>query len=308
MIRIKEIQSYKNFGACISLSNEYIELYVTVDIGPRIIYLASHGCENIMFNDVNRDFSYDVSSLYSENDKWYMYGGHRLSISPESFPKTFYPDNDKVVYEYLPNGIVLSPAVQKVTGLAYTLTITLDENAPKVTVLHTIKNTGKESVKISVCGLSVMDTGGTLIVPMNTDDTGLLPNRHFSLWPYTKFNDKRLFWGNSYIGLENKPDCESPVKVSVNNVSGKMAYINHNQAFVKQFLFDCGANIVYPDFDTNCEFYSCKHYTIVESLSPVYVLNTNESITHTETWKILKDIEQLKLNEKNCSKLASIIF
>lgn len=308
MIKTKEIQNYKNYGACISLSNENIELYVTVDCGPRIIYLACSGCENMMFNDVDREISHDVSSLFSEGDKWFIYGGHRLWASPEEFPKTYYPDNEKVVYEYLPNGVILTPAVQKVTGLAYSIVITLDETEPKVSIVHTIKNTNKETCKIAAWGLSVMDAGGTLIVPMNTEDTGFLPNRHISLWPYTKFSDKRMYWGDSYLGLKHDSECEGPIKVSLNNVSGKIAYINHNQAFVKSFLSLYNEDVTYPDFDTNCEFYSCKQFTEVESLSPLYTLKTGDSLTHTEEWTLIKGIKDFKLTEANCKKVAEKIF
>jgi hypothetical protein len=97
MISIKEVP-YKNFGKCLSISNEKLELLVTVDIGPRIIKCNLVGKENLMFNDVERKISHDVSELFGEGKTWFIYGGHRIWLSPEKLPDTYYPDNEKVVY------------------------------------------------------------------------------------------------------------------------------------------------------------------------------------------------------------------
>lgn len=45
---------YKNFGNCFTISNGLCELYVTTDVGPRIIKFNPIGKENIMFEDVER--------------------------------------------------------------------------------------------------------------------------------------------------------------------------------------------------------------------------------------------------------------
>ncbi|MCL1911384.1 MAG: hypothetical protein FWG13_04185, partial [Leptospirales bacterium] len=55
-------ENYKNFGSCKVISNGLFEIYVTTDIGPRIIKLNLIGKENLMFNDVDRAAFEDVSS------------------------------------------------------------------------------------------------------------------------------------------------------------------------------------------------------------------------------------------------------
>ena len=69
MISIKEVK-YKNFGKCLAISNDYMEVFVTVDIGPRIIKCNLKGRENMMFEDVERNFSNDVSSMFGEDKTW----------------------------------------------------------------------------------------------------------------------------------------------------------------------------------------------------------------------------------------------
>ena len=46
------------------------------------------------------------------NRAWYLYGGHRLWITPESAPETYYPDNEEVKFEYTDNGAVFTPNAQ----------------------------------------------------------------------------------------------------------------------------------------------------------------------------------------------------
>ena len=55
-VRVSNKQ-YKNFGNCVFLDNGLISLGVTVDLGPRIIYFARRGKENVLFEDVERRFT-----------------------------------------------------------------------------------------------------------------------------------------------------------------------------------------------------------------------------------------------------------
>ena len=48
MISIREVR-YKNFGKCLAISNDFMEVFVTVDIGPRIIKCNLKGKEHMMF-------------------------------------------------------------------------------------------------------------------------------------------------------------------------------------------------------------------------------------------------------------------
>lgn len=48
MVSIKEIESFKDYGRCICVTNGVIEAYVTVDIGPRIIRFGYVDGQNMM--------------------------------------------------------------------------------------------------------------------------------------------------------------------------------------------------------------------------------------------------------------------
>ena len=85
MITFKE-KEYKNFGKCLEISNGIVDLLVTLDIGPRIIRYGFCGKENMFYEDIDRlthNKSDELKEVYGDDAVWYLYGGHRLWISPE---------------------------------------------------------------------------------------------------------------------------------------------------------------------------------------------------------------------------------
>ena len=143
---ITEIVSYKKFGKCLRLDNGKIEAYVTLDVGPRIIKFNCSGKENMLFNDDPLERFVDVSAGFGEGKKWYTFGGHRMWVSPEEMPKTYYPDHEPVQYtDSEIDGAVkvhIIPPCQKITDMQAELMITMgDDNSLKV--MHYLKNMEK---------------------------------------------------------------------------------------------------------------------------------------------------------------------
>ena len=306
MVSIREV-SYKNFGKCLSISNEKLELLVTIDIGPRIIKLNLTDKENLMYNDVERKNTQDVSELFGEGKIWNIYGGHRIWLSPEKFPDTYYPDNDKVVYSTFADGAVFTPIQQDKTDIQIELKVQMDPTEPKVTITNKITNCQKAPITGAVWCLSVMDKNGAVIVPQPQEDTGLLANRTLAIWPYTKMTDKRIFWGDKYIALRQDPSISAPIKYGINNTQHKAAYVNYGQALVKDFDVD-HENSTYPDGGMSCEVYACGDFTECESISPLRTLKKGESIVHTERWEILDGIEIESFSNESLEELANKIF
>ncbi|HBJ24735.1 MAG TPA: hypothetical protein DDY65_01820, partial [Ruminococcaceae bacterium] len=70
--------NYKNFGKCVKLDNGMASIIVTVDVGPRIISYCLNGHENMLLEDVDREFKDDSPELreyFGEDKTWYIYGG-----------------------------------------------------------------------------------------------------------------------------------------------------------------------------------------------------------------------------------------
>lgn len=290
MITCKETE-YKNYGKCLTISNGLIEIYVTVDVGPRIIKCNVADGENLMKNDVERKFSEDVSSAFGENERWYIYGGHRMWVSPENMPLSYYPDNNKLVYELTPGGAVFKPAAQRVNNMRHELEIAMSADKPELDVVHRLTNESEETVEGAIWALSVMDAGGVAIVPQPKEDTGLLGNRVLALWPYTKMEDSRVFWGSDYIALRQDVTVEDKFKLGVNNTSGWLAYINHGQALIKSYAPAHGTE-KYPDFGVSTELFTNSGFLEAETLSPLYAIAPEETVSHTERWRLVGGVEK----------------
>lgn len=306
MVSVKEEASYKNYGKCLSVSNGAMEILVTVDVGPRIIRCSLIGKENLMHEDLPRNTTQDVSSLFGEGKTWNIYGGHRLWLSPEKFPDTYYPDNDKVVYLPTASGVEFIPPKQEHTGIAHSVVITMDETEPKLKITHKITNTGKNSLTGAAWALTVCAEGGAVIVPQPKEQTGLLANRVLALWPYTDMQDKRLFWGTDYIALRQDPSVEAPIKYGIFNTAGKVAYLNHGQALVKEFT--PMPDKPHVDYGMNCEVYACKYFTEAETISPIQTIKGGEAIIHEEAWTLYGDVSVGSFSNRSLAEVAKKIF
>ena len=286
---------YKNFGECLTVTNGLFEMYITTDIGPRIIKYNPVGKENIMFEDVDRIMNKPVGSLaevYGEEDYWNIYGGHRFWISPESWPVTYYPDNEKVNVEICGNTVTLTTPVQRVTGYKETIKLTFSEVSTAVSVNHILENKSEEEKTCSIWAITVLSQNGKCIVPQSSRKTGLLSNRTLMLWPYTDLNDERLTVDNKYITLCQNPDANSSLKFGINNEDGYIWYINHGYTFRKYFITNHIKNS-YPDNGCSCEVYTNRLFLEAESLSPLKTLQPGEKTEHTEVWELLDTTEPI---------------
>jgi hypothetical protein len=284
MGRVKTIRKqYKGWENCIEISNGIVDLIATTDVGPRIIRFGFIGKEN--------EFC-EVESQIGKigGDEWNIFGGHRLWHSPEHKPRSYEPDNAKIEYWEKENGIVLSQPVEAWAQIKKEIEVTISPNKAQVTLLHRLINKGAWPIKLAAWALTVMAPGGKVIIPQVTKDTGLLPNRMISLWPYTKLNDHRVYWGEKYITLLHDSNAKEAFKIGMPNEDGWAAYVNHGHLFIKQFQYVKGA--LYPDFGASSfETYTCDYMTEIESLSPLVALEPDESVEHMEIWSLYDNVK-----------------
>lgn len=279
-------ESYKNFGKCIVMDNGICTLKITVDVGPRIIYYALNGMENMLKEDINRDTVRDSDELHNffgTGENWYIYGGHRLWTSPEAWPDSYTPDNSPVEYEISGNTVVLKPELRTKVGEGHTMTVTLSETSADVTIGHKVTNIYDRELTLAPWCLTVMDKGGVEVVPQCRKKTGLLSNRRLVIWEYTDVNDERYYLSNDYITLKQTDKAQS-FKVGFNNEDGWGAYLNKGQLFVKRFDFDEGAE--YPDYGCNYETFTDPFIMEIETLGALKTLKPDESIEHEERWSL----------------------
>lgn len=288
MIQSKEIEN-GIYGRCLSMSNGSIEVFVTLDFGPRVCRLAFIGGENF-FKEFESfgDGGYLGDDCKFEDDRFFNRGGHRFWLSPESKPRTTYPDNKPVEYKLTPNGAVFTQKVQEINEVQLSIEISMSENEDKLSVTHNAKNTGYWPKEFATWAISVSAQGGTEIIPQNITDTGLLPNRFLSLWPYTKINDPRLCIGDKYIRLVQKPEIRNALKIGLMQERPWAMYFHHNDLFVK--TYEVVKNAKYPDNNCTYETYVCGSFIELETLGELKVANPGETNSHTETWQLFKNV------------------
>ena len=306
MIKHEKI-TFKNYGSCIKLSNGIIEAVVTIDIGPRIVYFGFVGKENIMnsakdeFGETNNE---KFDNHFYKGATWRNYGGHRLWVSPEKEPDTYYPDCKPVSYTITDNGVILTPDEQIENKRALQVELSMHDNEPVMDVTHVLKNTSDTVQDIAPWALSVCERGGVLIVPMNTNNTGLLHNRVMSIWPYTDPQDKRLFLGKKYVTLIQDPQNEDCMKLGFDLNVGRAFYVLGNSVFEKKY-YPNHPNGRYPDGGVSMETYNCGLFIEIETLGEQKQMQTGEEVSHKETWIMHK--KPCSFDPKNDSSVDNFV-
>ncbi len=283
MVKFKENYNYKGWKNCIQIENGDLELIVTTDIGPRVIKFGFIDDINIFFVDEN-----DAGK--TGGDEWRLYGGTRLWHAPENIPRTYYPDNEPVKYDWNGSELVLEQKTEKTTGLQKKMIIKLSDKSPEnVVVTYRIYNRNLWPVKFSVWALSVMEKNGRIIVPhepFQKHSENLLPARPIVLWAYTDMSDPRWTWGSRYIQLRQDPKASTPQKIGVFNKVGWTAYYLKGNVFVKKF--NCLKDMEYPDFQSNMEIYTDENIIEFETLGNLAEVEPGGFGEHKETWQLFK--------------------
>lgn len=289
MLNFKELDAYKDYGRALEITNGTIKAIITLDVGPRIIYFGFIDGKNIMCDDREllggrTDESYE--KLFGAGKKWENLGGHRIWAAPEEWPLTYTPDDSPVSYQKTESGAIFNFNSSEKAGFKKTLEIIMDSNDAKMQVNMSLKNISDTARDCSIWALTVSTTGGTLVLPMNNDDTVLLPNRVISVWPYTNIKDYRYEISDKYAVIENSAE-EKPMKLGFDLKRGNSYYFVNGNVFRKEFdTFHDKKQY----FDNGCSFetYNCDKFIEIETLGPIEHVTPGSEIKHTENWSLYK--------------------
>lgn len=290
MTNVKELQNFKDYGKVVSISNGIIEAYVTIDIGPRIIRFGYVGEQNIL-HSTHSDFSprggEEYENHFGKGRYWDNFGGHRVWIAPESFPETYSPDDKPVKYEITPDGAIFTPPAETENSVQKQIEVKMSGDSANMQVIMRVTNIGKETKKFAIWGLSVSEKNGTLIIPMNDNDTGLLSNRIISVWPYTDMMDERIYWGKKYITVRQNPNNECHAKIGTDLNCGTVYFVLGNDVFRKKFK-TLHPNAEYPDGGCSFETYTDDAIIENETLGELKNVAPGETSEHSESWSLFK--------------------
>ena len=288
-------------GNCVMISDDRVELVVSVDFGPRIVQAGIIGRVNFMKQDIDGVLVSELGDSKFDDNLFRNRGGHRFWISPEAFPRTYYPDNEPVCFEIIENGAIFTPAAQVANDLQLKIKITLNELNHEYKIEHYVTNEGYWPKKLAIWPITVVANRGTELIPQNTDNTMLLPNRAFAMWPYSKFTDPRLNITDKYIYIKQDPEVKCSFKIGLYQEHSWGAYFLENDMFVKKY--DSQVDAEYPDFGCSYESYTNNDILEMESLSPLYTVESGETISHTEIWCFYENVN-IPASDSEADELA----
>ncbi len=307
MVKVNTVESYKEYGKCVSISNGVIEAYVTVDLGPRIIKFGYVDGQNIMC-DTRSDFvpnqTAEYEAFYGKGRSWENFGGHRIWVTPERYPQTYTPDDRPVKYEVDGNSVTFICLDDCEAGIAKTLTLNMDPDDANMTVKMDVKNISGADKEFSVWAITVCAPDSTLIIPMNTNDTGYLHNRNISVWPYTDLRDERIYFGKKYATVKQERSATTPVKLGFDLNQGTAYLVMGEDIFIKRYKAN-HQKAVYPDGNCSFETYTNDVMIEVESLSEVKNVANGGVHSYTEFWSLIK--KPCDVDFKNDDSIDSLI-
>ena len=287
-----EIVNYSGHQCCV-LENNTVQLLVTRSVGPRIISFRFRDGDNVLAE--LPDFVTDCPG----SGVFHFYGGHRLWHAPEEPSRTYLPDDFPVDVSPLSNGLIATQQAEPKTGLQKSIEILLNGHTSQVILTHRITNHGLWDVTCAPWAITQFKTGGTAIFPQIRKNTGVLPNRTLTLWPYTDMTNPNVHWGRDYILIYAK--MNSAFKIGFPNPRGWQAYWLNGILFVKQAEFQAQAE--YYDYGSSSESYCNDQFIELETLAPISKIPPGGTATHIETWNLYKYIDRPQ-NESNVHALA----
>jgi len=282
-----EMVEYKNFGACVRLSNGEVEVLVTADIGPRVIAYRFIGDEN-MLAEIGPENKVDT-----DLGTWHPRGGHRLWHAPEAKPRSYSPDNDPVeIVKESDFSVRATEIVEPATGIVKEMVVTLAASGTKVTIEHRLTNTNLWTIELAPWALTIMRSGGKTIIPQepfipHTDK--LLPARPMVLWNYTDLSDSRWYWGKKFVTLLCDASITHPQKLGVANKRGWAGYLVDGSLFVKKFPYIEGET--YPDNGCNFETFTSGDFMEVETVGSYGPVHPDCTAVHVENWFLFKGVQ-----------------
>ncbi len=278
----KNMETVKFLGQdCVTLENGAVKLLIAQSIGPRILWLSLAGGKNLLAEVP--DFVVECPG----SGPFHFYGGHRLWHAPELIGRTYLPDDSPVTITDIDGGLLVTQDIEARTGLQKSIDVRLKDRTTQVEIIHRITNRGVWPVTCAPWAITQLKTGGVAILPQITKDTGVLPNRSVSLWPYTNPSEPNVKWGRTLILVEAK--LNGPFKIGFPNPRGWLAYWLDGTLFVKRSKYE--AQAAYYDFGSSSEFYCNNRFAELETLGPSQTIEPEETAVHVETWELHTGIE-----------------
>jgi hypothetical protein len=261
-----------------TLQNDHLRLDYLVEAGPRLVRLIASGSPHNLLAEV------PDAHWPTPWGEYHLHGGHRIAVAPEALGLSYVPDESGLQREDILDGVRLIRPTETASGLSKSIEVQLHPDRPVLTLRQTVRNERAEPVEIAAWSITQLNLGGIAVAPLRS--TSIMnrqrPDRQLVLWPYSSWQDERLFADDDYVWIEARPTAEE-LKVGL-LTSGWLGYWRAGVFFLKRF--DPQLEQPHPDLNTNAQLYCNQGFIELESLAPLAVLEPGECSILLETWEI----------------------
>jgi hypothetical protein len=267
------------------ISSRHLRIEFLTQAGPRLVGLYPVGDKKNLLAELVEP-TWDTP--YGD---YKMYGGHRLWHSPEAMPRSYLPDNDGLIIENTPGGVCLIQPEEPGSHLLKSMELTLYEDRPAVTIMHTLENKGLWEVELAPWAITQLALGGVAVLPTGAppDASPYTPNRQVALWSYSSWDDDRLHINDLFWFVDGK-SRDRAFKVGYSNTAGWIGYRVDDLFFHKHF--DPQLDRPHSDSQCNAECYVYNRFIELETLGPLVRLAPGQKLTHREVWFIEKGVHE----------------
>ena len=277
-----ESTAYAGWNDCLSLSNGVLEVVCTTEVGPRIVHVGLADEGNLCHLD-------EDAGTIPNDDEWHLFGGHRLWHAPERDGRTDQPDNDAVGVDRHGDVVTFTQPTEPATNVRKSLTVRLADDAPRATITHRLVNEGRWPIEIAPWAISVFETGGTALLPIEARGTGRTADRTVALWPYTEVDDDRLALDAGAVVVDGRTCEADPLKVGVEGRDGWAAYALDGQVLRKEFVRHDDA--AYPDRGAAAQVFTDGSMLELETVGQLETVDPGQSTAHVEEWTLFDGVD-----------------
>lgn len=282
-VNITEI-NYKDYGKCLKVTNDIVEVIISIQYGPRIVKYG-------YVNDINHFAEGIEDKISTENGDYYIIGGHKFLYLTDNEKNIYIPDNKKVEYESIDGGIKLIQEIEEHTYFQKNIEITFEGDS-KLKILHKIVSFNPFDINISIASITTMNSNGIELIPLEMKMQGMFPNKSLVFWPYSNLKDQRVYFGDKYIAMKVNENIYDNFRIGFNMNFTRALYYSQNQLFIKEVKENesLKENKEYPNMGSRYESFISKNYIEMQTNSPKQVLKANEYIEHVEIWNLYKEV------------------
>lgn len=265
---------WENWARACRCEQGGLVLILVADVGPRILWLGRAGGPNLLYQDAT---GYAVGS-------WRMYGGHRLTVAPES-PASYEPDHQPCELT-LSDDRVTAVAPPAAGGLQREITIGPSLCGSGFEIRHRLRNAGALPVWTAPWAITCLPVGGRLVVDWGSGGPGWRTNM-IRFWSRVGDHAARLDspqWRFDNDALTVEPTGER-AKIGLFSDRGRAVFSYATETFIKTAL-PVAPESCYPDGGCNVEVYTCRDYLEIETLGPLASVPPGGSVVHVEEWTL----------------------